>query len=338
MLSSASVDKLNVLFCSAGRRVELLKAFRSAYQTLALKGSIIALDIDPMAPALQVADRAYIVPRLDDSAFIPTLIEICRREEVGLVFPLTDWDIPILSERRKEIEQTGARVAVVSPDAAKTAADKWLTMKLFQRLGLCTPKSWLPSDLDPDRMEYPLFIKPRKGSAAKETFKVGNRRELAFFLEYVHDPVVQEYLPGLEITSDVICDLEGRLLGVVCRQRIEVRWGEVAKGVTVNNQEIIQACGHIARELRAVGAITVQCLLKGGQPCYTEINARLAGGIPLGIQAGVDAPLWLLARTAGVHVDIPPLGTYKSGIYMTRFDDSYFLNEADYAQLAGHRL
>lgn len=329
---------INVLFTSVGRRVELLRLFRAAYQSLRLEGRIIALDIDPLAPALHVTDRCYMVPRLEDPGFIPTLIEICRREEVGLVFPLTDWDIPILSERRREIEETGARVAVVSPEAAKTAADKWLTFKFFQRLGLPTPRSWLPSELDPDRVEYPLFIKPRGGSAGKGTFEVHNRRELAFFLEYVYNPVVQEYLPGPEITSDVICDLEGEMLGVVCRRRIEVRWGEVAKGVTVGNPDIMQACVQIARELPAVGPITVQCLLRDGLPYFTEINARMGGGIPLGIQAGVDSPLWLLARASGLEIEIPPLGVYRTGLYMTRFDDSYFLTEAERAQMAGHRL
>lgn len=338
ILSFAGANRLNILFCSAGRRVELLRAFQNALRILGLKGSIIALDIDPLAPALQIADRAYLVPRLDDPEFVSILIGICRRHEVSIVFPLTDWDIPILAERREEIELTGCRVAVVSREAARITTDKWITFNFFQRLGLPTPRSWLPSDVDPDRVEYPLFIKPRLGSAAMGTYKVRDSRELAFFLKYVHNPIVQEYLPGPEITSDLICDLEGVLLGIVCRQRIEVRWGEVTKGVTVENPEIIQACARIASELPVVGPITVQCLLRGGCPHFTEINARFAGGAPLGIQAGMDGPLWLLARVAGLPVEIPPLGAYQTGLYMTRFDGSYFLSEADRAQMARCRF
>lgn len=331
-----------MLFTSAGRRVELLAAFRRAYDALGLAGQMVAVDIDPLAPALQAADRPFIVPRLTAPGYIPALVEICQQEQVSLVFPLIDPDIPVLAAHREALEATGARLAVVSPQAAETTADKWLTQQFFRSLGLPTPRSWLPEELsgagdarspvfseEPDfSPAYPIFIKPRRGSAAKYTFKVNNAEELAFFSRYVPDPIVQEFMPGPEITCDVVCDLDGTLLGVCQRQRIEVRWGEVAKGVTVRDPAILDACARIATALPAVGPITVQCLLKDGVPHFTEINARVGGGLPLAIAAGVDAPTWLLARAAGLPMDIPPLGQYQVGLAMTRFDDSFFLDDA----------
>jgi carbamoyl-phosphate synthase large subunit len=329
---------VNLLFTSVGRRVELLRAFRRAYQALELEGRIVAADVDPLAPALQLADRPYLVPRLTESGYIPTLVEICRREQISLILPLIDPDIPVLAKNRAAIEATGARPAVVSPEAAATTADKYLTTQFFRELGLSTPRSWLPGQLNPAQAEYPLFIKPRRGSAARHTFKVRDERELVFFLEYVPDPIIQEYLPGPEITNDVVCGLDGEILAVVSRQRIEVRWGEVAKGMTIYHPTITDGCAKIARALPAPGPITVQCMLKNDVPHFTEINARLGGGAPLGIAAGVDYPDWLLARVAGLPVEIPPLGHYQTGLYMTRADDSFFLTEADYEQVASHRL
>nr|BCX01983.1 MAG: carbamoyl phosphate synthase [Bacteroidota bacterium] len=330
--------ELNVLFTSVGRRVELMRAFRDAYSRLEICGHIVATDIDPLAPALQVVDRPYMVPPLTDSRYIPTLIEICRREKIDLVFPLIDPDIPVLAAHRKEIEATGAKLVVVSTHAAKIAADKWRTMAFFQSLGLPTPKSWLPDQVSVEDLQFPVFIKPRRGSAAKHAFKVDNPDALRFFISYVPDPIIQEYLSGPEVTNDIICNLKGDVLGVASRKRIEVRWGEVAKGVTIRDQTILDACVRIARALPAVGPITVQCIWKDGVPHFTEINARMGGGLPLAIAAGVDAPLWLLADAAGLKVDIPPLGTYREGLYMTRFDDSFFLEEKDYEKMDSHRV
>lgn len=331
-------EEFSVLFTSVGRRVELLRAFRQAYHALGLNGYLVAVDIDPLAPALREADRPYLVPCLDSPDFIPTLVEICKRERVSVIFPLIDPDIPILAAHRGPIEATGARLAVVQSEAAAITADKWLTTCFFRELGLSTPQSWLPVQVDPEQVNYPVFIKPRQGSAAKHTFKVTGARNLTFFLDYVPEPIIQEYLPGPEITNDVICDLDGDILGVVSRQRIEVRWGEVAKGVTVYSPEITLACVRIARALPAVGPITVQCMMKDGVPYFTEINARMGGGIPLGIAAGAASPQWLLGRAAKLPVEIPPLGSYQTGLYMTRFDDSFFLTEVDREQVASHRL
>lgn len=332
------MKSVNVLFPSAGRRVELLRHFRRAYQALGIAGHLIALDIDPLAPALQAADKNYLVPRYTELDYLPTLAEICRRETIDLVFPLIDPDIPLFAKHRHQLEAAGAKVAVVSSGAASTVGDKWATTHFFQSLGLAVPRSWLPDDLLTIPSDYPLFIKPRDGSAAQNTFRVRNRRELEFFLEYVPNPLVQEYLPGPEITCDVICDLEGEVLGVVMRQRIAVRAGEVVKGVTIYDPFIAEACLKIAAALPAIGPITVQCMLKDGVPHFTEINARFGGGVPLSVAAGVDGPQWLLARTAGIPINIPPLGSYQTGLYMTRFDDSFFLSEQTRAEMASHRL
>ncbi|MCO5186745.1 MAG: ATP-grasp domain-containing protein [Anaerolineae bacterium] len=330
--------QVNILFTSVGRRVELLRAFRHAYQMLNLEGHIVAIDIEPLAPALREVDRPYIVPRLSADDFLPTLLEICRRESIDVIFPLIDHDMPVLARHRTAIETTGTRLAVAPEEAIRISADKWLTTQFFNQVGVPTPQTWLPDQLNWESLSYPLFIKPRHGSASQNTFRVDTRTELEFFVNYINKPIIQAYLSGAEITNDVICDLESNVLGVVSRRRIEVRGGEVNKGVTIYDPNITEACIRIAQSLHAIGPITVQCILKDGKPFFTEINARLGGGIPLGIAAGAHSPYWLLATIAGIPVNIPPIGTYQTGLYLSRFDDSFFITENDRKDMASRRL
>ncbi len=328
----------NILFTSAGRRVELLRLFRRAYEELGLAGKIIVTDIDPLAPALQVADAFYMVPRLDAADYVSTIRDICMRERIRLVFPLIDPDVPILANHRKVLEETGARLAVIPSESIDIVGDKWKTAQFFQRLGLPSPRSWLPDDPAMLAQPFPLFIKPRRGSASHHTFRVHNQKELDFFSEYVQDAMVQEFLPGPEITTDLVCDCNGKVLTVVSRQRIEVRSGEVAKAVTVHDVFIESACRKIAEALPAVGPITVQCILKEARPYFTEINARIGGGFPLGIMAGADSAKLLLAQIAGLQIDTTHLDRYVSGLYFTRYDDTFSLSPADYDQITRRHL
>jgi carbamoyl-phosphate synthase large subunit len=328
---------VNLLLVSAGRRVELVRLFRHAYQQLGLEGRILAVDLDPLAPALREADAWDLVPRVDDPGFIDALVEICRRGSVSLVFPLIDPAIPVLARHRQELEATGARLAVVSAAAADIARDKWRTHEWLKEHGLPTPETWLAESL-PARPPFPLFVKPRAGSAGRGAFRADSPDELAFFVGHVQDPIVQPFLEGPEITNDVFASLRGELWSIVSRRRIEVRWGEVHKGVTVHSPEILEGVKAIAAALQPVGPITVQCLLDGGRPMFTEINARFAGGMPLAVAAGVPAPLWYLQEAAGWPVEPPPLGRYQADVYLTRYDESIFIEGDPGAALAGGRV
>lgn len=330
------LDRVNVLFTSVGRRVELMRAFRSAYKALGLRGSIVATDIDPLAPALRDVDRYYMVPKLNDDRFLPTIAGICGQESIQLIFPLIDPDIPVLAEGRERLEREGARLTSLSLSEAITANDKLLTHEFFKSVGVRVPRTW--QGMPDSEFDFPLYVKPRIGSAGKGGRMVEDQAGLDHALQQIPQAIVQEYLPGPEITSDVSCSQDGRVWAVVNRQRIEVRWGEVAKGVTVGNGEIIEACVKIAEGLKAKGPITVQCLMREGKPHFTEVNARFGGGLPLGIAAGVPSPQWYLSEAAGIPVVAPALGTYKTGLYMTRYDDSYFLDESEYTDVESHRI
>jgi carbamoyl-phosphate synthase large subunit len=294
---------------------------------LGISGRILATDVDWLAPALQAVDRQFLVPRSSNSAFIPTIRKICRDEKVRLLLPLIDPDIPVLAKHRDELREDGVQVGVVSPQAAAVCADKVAVCQFFQKLGLATPKCWLPHELPARDRNFPLFVKPRFGSAAVNTFRANNERELSFFEEYVPEAIIQEFLSGPEITSDIVCDYAGKLLSVVSRQRIAVRTGEVVKGFTMFDDRISHDCQKIAESLPAIGPITAQCIVHNGIPHFIEINARMGGGLPLAIAAGVDVPKLLLATAAGIPFDRPRIGDYQTGLYITRFDDSYFLPE-----------
>jgi len=328
---------VNLLLIDVGRRVELVRLLRQALDEAGVAGRILGTDVDPLAPALQALDERFLVPRVDDPAFVPALIEICRQHSVAVAFPLIDPAIPVLAGHRPEFEDVGTRLAVVPPLAAETTHDKWKFHLWLRAQGFATPETWLPHEV-PAHPPFPLFLKPRFGSAGRQAFRVRDGEELDFYLRRVDQPVVQEFVDGPEVTNDVFCGLDGQVWAVVSRRRIEVRWGEVHKGVTVRVDELLQACSAMARRLEAIGPITIQCLMQDGRPRFTEINARFAGGMPLAVAAGVPAPLWYVQQAAGREVTPPLLGSYREGVYLTRYDESFFLQGDAYEPLAGRGL
>ena len=87
---------MNVLILSAGTRNMLIRYFRTS---LAVRGGrLIVADASPYAPALYDADGCYIVPLTTDAAYLPRVVEICRKERIDGLFSLTDPETVFLSE------------------------------------------------------------------------------------------------------------------------------------------------------------------------------------------------------------------------------------------------
>ena len=111
---------MNVLLVSAGRRVELLELLRAACGG----GSVVAVDTDPLAPALYRADAGEAVPRVEEAGFVERLLELCERYEIALVAPTTDRELAILAEGVRTIS---SRSQWTDPPAD----DVWLVQPLI---------------------------------------------------------------------------------------------------------------------------------------------------------------------------------------------------------------
>lgn len=117
---------MNYLMLSVGRRGELLKNFRASIP----KGSkLIATDLSPYAPALYMADKQYLVPRIDDPAYINVILDICQKEQINAVTTFIDPEIEILAANREKFAALGVEVLAPYEKTAKLCFDKYLMFK-----------------------------------------------------------------------------------------------------------------------------------------------------------------------------------------------------------------
>lgn len=316
--------QVKFLLTSVGRRVELVRHFSNAKAFRDGWLDIVGTEIDPTSPAaIALGDRVRIVPRFTDPAFPSAIERICREEGVTAVLPLIDPDVDVLSEAAADASWGGAPFASLPRNVAHLASDKWSTFVWLREHGVDTAETWLPDDV-PEDANFPLFVKPRRGSGAIDTYKVRNEEELRFFAAYVADAIVQSFLGGPEVTVDVIVGARGEVLASVQRQRLLVRGGEVARGVTIHDPAITDVVTRLVQQLKPSGPVTVQGMYDGDAFKVTECNARMGGGLPLAVAAGVPVADLLARSWAGEYVE--PMREYAIGVVMARFDDSFFVH------------
>jgi len=301
-----------VLLTGAGKRYDIVSCFAALTRT-------VVADPSPLAPAQYAAHVRAAVPLIDDPRYVTALRELCELHGVGAVLPLTDLDIEVLAVARAE----GYLPALVpSPDVARATYDKYETHLLLARLDLPSPPTVLP-DADLDALNYPVMIKPRRGSGARSIHLAHDAAQARFFVDYVQEPVmVQRAMGGLELSIDCLGDLHGRCLNAIPRTMLESRGGESIKGAVVRDHELIELGQRTMEALAVTGPATIQVFRDPHIGLgITDVNTRFGGAFPAPVYAalpGRSYPELIVAMAAGETVS-PHVGEFRDGMTFTRY-------------------
>lgn len=324
-LKSKLKHGVNILITAASRRVALIQAFQNSLQRLGLRGRVVTTDNNPLSPGLYVSDKHFIAPLTTHPDYIPLIRSLCARENISLVVPTIDDELPIFGMRIREFRKLGIWVLSSDAEVGNVCNDKYRTFQFLRKHGIPTAETMLPTELAWERLRYPLFLKPRCGRGSVGAYAIQNAQELRFFLGYVRDPIVQEYLHGREFTLDVLADFKGKVLSVVPRERLWVRAGVIDRGRTLRHWKLISTGKRVAEALGIRGPANIQCKLHNQSIKIIEINPRFSGGMPLTIAAGADFPTWIIQMMLGTEIE-PRIGSFTSRLTMMCYESSLFLD------------
>ncbi|HRP90586.1 MAG TPA: ATP-grasp domain-containing protein [Edaphocola sp.] len=316
----------NILICSAGQRVSLVRAFQKELKLIFPDAKVFTVDNNPsLAPACHVSDGYQKVKRVNEAGYIDELINICIEKGIKLIVPTIDTELKILSEHRQQFLERGIIPIVSDNDFVEKCRDKRLINIFFQENDI-----EIPRPIDKNALEFPLFLKPYDGSLSKDIFLIHNKEELTDY--HLNHPklMFMEYIPPQlysEFTVDAYYNQEGVFKCAVPRKRIFVRAGEINKGVTSKNRllEIIKEKLSIIKGARA--CLTMQFFMhnENKRIVAIEINPRFGGGYPLSYLAGANFPKWIIEEYIQGK-EICPFEGWEDQLLMLRYDDEILVH------------
>lgn len=312
---------MNILLTSAGRRSYLVNYFQQALKKAGMSGLVHGANSQE-SPALAAADRKVITPLIYSREYIPFLLEYCKINEIRLLVPLFDIDLPVLAAHRREFEALGTIVVTGDEAMVRICNDKWDTRQFLASMGVKTPASWLSVSealeaIGRGEVSWPLMVKPRWGMGSLSVYVAENEEEISVFAgkirreisrnylkyEAAQDPdrcvLIQERLSGREMGLDVINDLEGKNRAVIVKEKKAMRSGETDEAVTESNPGLEKLGALLGTSLKHRGNLDVDVFDCGGTYYVLELNARFGGGYPFSHSAGVNLPLALVLWAAG---------------------------------------
>lgn len=312
---------MNILFCSAGRRVELLKDFRKSMDE---GDRIIAADLSRLAPALYVADAHFLVPRIDAPDYLDTILDICRRENINAVTTLIDPEIELLAKNRTRFEKIGVEVLAPYAETAELCFDKFKMYQYLTAHGVPTPDTWgdyasAMAAVENGSLVFPVFVKPRAGSGSVGARKVQDADTLKALCEVDPSLIIQRLMCG-DLDADVYIDtISHKAVSAFSKRKLETKIGGASKTISFKDEKLFDFIQRITELLKFNGPVDMDFFYQDGTYYLSEVNPRFGGAYLHAYGAGVDFIKLIKSNLNGVE-NAPVFGNYEDDVVMMMYD------------------
>ncbi len=313
---------MNILMCSSGRRVELLKDFR---KSMGAGSRIIATDLSKYAPAIYEADKYYLVPRIDDPTYIDVILGICKRESINAVTTLIDPEIMILAKNRAKFEEIGVEVLAPYEKTAELCFDKYEMYKYLSAEGIPTVRTWgtyeeIMKAIEAKETDFPVFVKPRRGSGSVGAKKIEDAETLKVAFEEDETLIAQEYMDCLDLDADIYVDtVLHKPVAIFSKKKISTTIGGANKTISFKDQKLFDFVEEFIGHFEFNGPLDADFFYKDGQYYLSEINPRFGGAYLHAYGAGVDF-IKLIENNLKGNANDSIVGEYDEGVVMMMYD------------------
>lgn len=314
---------MNILILSAGTRNKIVQYFK---KTVGEDGKVIATDMSKLAPAVYEADKFYQVPRMTDLGYIDIIFDICKKEEVNAVLTLIDPELSLLAKYKENFARLGVTVIGSSYELCERALDKmqmflWLTRHSYKCAKSYVDKDKFYEDINAGIINYPVFVKPVRGSASIAISKVYDKETIELLFKKSDNLMIQEFLNGQEIGTDVYIDmLSGETVSIFTKKKLLMRAGETDKAVSFKDEKLFDLIEKFVRDSGWRGQIDIDIFEINGEYYISEVNPRFGGGYPHAYECGCNHMALILNNLKGL-ANKKNIGAYEEGVYMMKYNE-----------------
>lgn len=313
---------VNILFCSVGRRCELLKDFRT---TMGDGLKIVVTDNSPVAPAMAFADKAYLVPLITDPSYISIILDICKKEDIQAVTTLIDPEIMLLAKHRAEFEAIGVLVLAPYEETARLCFNKYEMYRFLVEKNIPTIKTYgtygeFMQDYEEGVISFPVFVKPRTGSGSVGARKIDTPELLKQVTEQDESLIIQELMTGQDLDADVYVDtVSHKPVAIFSKRKLSTTIGGANKTISFKDDNLFGFVQKVMSVLQFNGPLDMDFFYQNGQYYLSEINPRFGGAYLHAYGAGVDFVKLIRENVEG-RENPENIGNYEEDVVMMMYD------------------
>jgi len=310
-------------------------------KSLASEYEIIGLSYDPNEPGnyLDVISKTYLMPypSLGFEELYARLQEIKQKEDIAMIIPSLDAELPLYIKYKKEIEALGVKIVVPSQENFELRNKNRLN-DLSKELGITYPQTFEISsikeleDITKEDLEFPVMI---KGNYYKAYMAYNLESAIEYFYKISNEwgfPIlVQEVVSGEELNLVGVGDGQGNLTGEVTIKKLTTTdIGKIWSGITISHDPLLEVAKKFIAQTKWSGPFELECIVNNEEVYLIEINPRFPAWVYFATGVGVNLPKQLVDIANG---KTPQMQTYPTGKMYVRFTDELITDFSEFSKL-----
>jgi carbamoyl-phosphate synthase large subunit len=307
---------------------------------------IIGVDVREEAIGRYLTDKFYKVPPGDAPGYLKTILKICKKEKIDVIFPASHEEALALAKERELFKKRGTIIATSNYKILELAFNKTAAYSFLLKHHLPCPQFFIVKSINNFKKAAQKLGFPKKDIVMKPSLNRGGRgariltnESAAKFLLFEKpgslyanfnetlnilqtlkkfpELILMEYLPGIYYSVDFLAK-NGEALIIVPKIRIEGTPSQTLVGLVKRNSLVEKITSDICRAFKFDYNINIEMKYSGKNlPIPYDINPRIAASVAFCTAAGANLIYYALKMALGEK--IPEKIRIKEGVKMIRY-------------------
>lgn len=338
----------NVLFTCCGMHVkERIDSLRNNEDGTKVRIYAANCERDNLPPA-DMADGTYVVPRIYKPEYLPTILHICKSNDIHVIVPTVTLELEFMAKNKKFFEHEGIKVSVASPKALATANNK---IKLHEAYGELMPKEITPTSFE-EVERFKILLPKGSSLCCKLSNHCGGNGfaivddekalDMTYYNKYCGNHyistrqlkelierrefkiIVQEFKHGYDYSVSVLT-VRGTVTHICGYVGYQMSCGAIINGKIAYNRKAYEIATKICKDLELDGNACFDFRLSpNGDVTLLEINPRVNASLPFVQKAGCNMLYLRCKNLLGDYSDVKEVDHIKYGLRMKKYYDAKY--------------
>lgn len=243
---------------------------------------------------------------IDEDTYIAFLLDVCKRENIRLLLPLTDIEIDKINAHRSIFEKIGVILAMPSEYTLSLARNKIKLHNFFlNEAPIPSIESYLANNVPISESLLPMIAKPVDGRSSEGILKICTLDELVSIRKQ-KNYIVQRCIDGPVITVDYVRSERHNLSFSVARE--ELLRTKNGAGTTVRlfeDLELQSIVDYVGKKLKINGCVNMEFIKNSGKYYLIDVNPRFSAGVAFSKLGGYDMVVSHINCHCDEMIDVP---------------------------------